>query len=152
VKIYLMRHADAVSDEIDPARPLSMKGREQVAKVCEVLAKLGDFKPVEIWHSPLARSRETADLLDVGLKLNVPLFLKPGLTPDDDPANIADILGSETREIVIVGHEPHLGVLASMMVHGPSRPGVYYPFSKAGIVALTREGKAWRSKWIVRSP
>jgi len=38
------------------------------------------------------------------------------------------------------------------MVHGSSRPGVYYPFSKAGIVALTREGKAWKSKWLVRSP
>jgi phosphohistidine phosphatase len=152
VKIYLMRHADAVSDEIDPVRPLSAKGRDQVGRVCEALAKLGDFKPVEIWHSSLARSKETAELLNEGMKLKAPVILKSGLTPDDDPARIAQLLSLETKEIAIVGHEPHLGVLASLMVHGPARPGVYYPFSKAGIVALTLDGKGWKSKWLVRSP
>jgi phosphohistidine phosphatase len=152
VKIYLMRHADAVSDEIDPVRPLSAKGRDQVGRVCEALAKLGDFKPAEIWHSPLARSNETAHLVDEGMRLGVPVLLKPGITPEDDPARIAQILYSEKREILVVGHEPHLGVLASLMVHGPARAGVYYPFSKAGIVALTREGKGWKAKWLVRSP
>jgi phosphohistidine phosphatase len=152
VKIYLMRHADAVSDEIDPVRPLSAKGRDQVGRVCETLTQLGDFKPVQIWHSPLARSKETAALLDEGMKLRAPILLKPGLTPEDDPSRIAEVLESETREIAVVGHEPHLGVLASLMVHGPSQPGVYYPFPKAGVVALTREGKAWKAKWLVRSP
>lgn len=147
-----MRHADAVSDEIDPVRPLSAKGRDQVSRVCEALGKLGDFKPVEIWHSPLARSRETASLVDTGLKLNAPLLLKAGLTPEDDPSRIASILDAENKEILVVGHEPHLGVLASLMVHGPVRAGVYYPFSKAGVVSLTREDKGWKSKWLVRSP
>jgi phosphohistidine phosphatase len=150
--IFLMRHADAVSDEVDPVRPLSEKGREQVARVCEALRKVPGFAPVEIWHSPLARSRETAALLDEGMKLGVPLVLKSGLTPEDDPARIATLLEAEKRDIAVVGHEPHLGVLASLLVHGPVRSGVYYPFSKAGIVAFSREGKGWRSQWLVRSP
>jgi phosphohistidine phosphatase len=149
--IYLIRHADAVSDEVDPARPLSPKGREQVARVCAALGK-GSFKPAEIWHSPLVRSRETAELLAQGLKLPAPVILKPGLEPDDDPSVIAALLKAEKADIAAVGHEPHLGVLACLMVHGPTRPAIFFPFPKAGVLALSSDGKRWRSEWLVRSP
>jgi len=148
--IYLMRHADAISDEVDPVRPLSPRGREQVARVCELLRPVADFAPDEIWHSPLARSRETAALLAAGLQLTAPLLLKPGIEPDDDPLKVAAILGAETKAVAVVGHEPLLGVLASVMVHGP-RPGVYYPFPKAAVLALTRDDGTWRAQWLVRS-
>ena len=150
--IYLMRHADAVSDEENPVRPLSPRGREQVARVCRILQKGPPFNPEEIWHSPLARASETASLLAEGLKLTAGLVLKPGLAPDDDPGAIAALLARETRDIAVVGHEPHLGVLASLMVHGPLLRGVYFPFSKAGLMALSSDGKGWRSEWMVRSP
>jgi phosphohistidine phosphatase len=150
--IFLMRHADAVSDEEDPVRPLSRKGREQVGRVCALLKKNPAFKPDEIWHSPLARSRETADLLAKGLGLKAPLMGVAGISPDDDPSRIAAVLDAAEGDIAVVGHEPHLGVLASIMVHGPDRSGVFYPFPKASVLALTREGKRWRSEWLVRSP
>jgi phosphohistidine phosphatase len=150
--IYLIRHADAVSDEENPARPLSAKGREQVAKVCGILRKRSGFKPREIWHSPLDRSRETAELLVQGLRLTAPLVLTPGLTPDDDPAKIAAVLETEAGDIAIVGHEPHLGVLSSLMVHGPERPATYFHFPKAGVLALSPDGRRWRPEWLVKSP
>jgi phosphohistidine phosphatase len=147
--IYLMRHADAVSDEEDPARPLSAKGRDQVARVCAALATRGGFKPAEIWHSPLSRSRETAELLAQGLGLAAPLVQTQGLRPNDDPAMIAPILERAKADIAVVGHEPHLGVLASLMEFGPER-GTYHCFPKAGILALSLDGKRWRSRWLVR--
>jgi phosphohistidine phosphatase len=150
--IYLMRHADAVSDEVDPVRPLSAKGRDQVARVCKAVQKAEAFNPEEIWHSPLARSRETAELLAQGLALGARLVPADGLRPDDDPARVAGILASEKRDIAIVGHEPHLGLLASLMVHGPSHRTLHFPFSKGGLLALSRKDGAWRSAWIVRSP
>jgi phosphohistidine phosphatase len=150
--IYLIRHADAVSDEENPVRPLSSRGREQVGGVCKILAKESVFRPAEIWHSPLARSRETAELLARGLGLAAPLVLKPGLEPDDNPGKIAAVLAAEVREIAIVGHEPHLGVLAALMVDGPERAGIFYPFPKAGVLALSRKGKRWRPEWLARSP
>jgi phosphohistidine phosphatase len=149
--IYLMRHADAVSDEVDPARPLSRRGHEQVARVCEILAKDGTFGPVEVWHSPLVRSRETAELLVRGLGLRVPILLKPGLEPDDDPAQIACDLMEEKRDVAVVGHEPHLGVLTTLIAHAGTRHPVYYPFPKAGVVALYIDGDSWKSRWLVRS-
>ena len=150
--IYLMRHADAVSDEVDPVRPLSPKGRDQVRRVCSVLARDPKFRPAELWHSPLARSRETAELLDRGLNLGARLVLVQGISPDDDPSGIAAVLERSATDVAVVGHEPHLGVLASLMVHGPERSGIFYPFPKAGVLALARDGTRWRSDWLVRSP
>jgi phosphohistidine phosphatase len=150
--IYLMRHADAVSEEEDPARPLSAKGRDQVARVCAALRTGPGFNPSEVWHSPLARARETAELLAQSLELSAPLVLTSGLRPNDDPGKIAAILDSHDGELAVVGHEPHLGVLASMMVRGPECGSVYYPFPKAGVLALSREGKRWRAGWLVRLP
>ena len=150
--IFLMRHADAVSEEVDPARPLSKRGREQVARVCAALRGNPVFKPAEIMHSSLVRSRETAELLAAGLKLAAPLVRTDGIEPDDDPARIAAVLESFGADVAVVGHEPHLGALASLMVHGPERSGVFYPFPKAGVLALSREGGRWRADWLVRSP
>jgi phosphohistidine phosphatase len=150
--IYLMRHADAVSEEVNPVRPLSRKGRDQVARVCATLQKGPGFEPAEIWHSPLARSRETAELLARGLGLAAPLVLVPGISPEDDPSRIAAVLEAAESDVALVGHEPHLGVLASLLVHGPERSGIFYPFSKASVLALTRDGERWRSEWLVRSP
>jgi phosphohistidine phosphatase len=150
--IYLMRHADAVANDVDAVRALSPKGREQVAKVCAALSKVPSFRPVEIWHSPLLRSKETASLLAEGLGLSAPQLLKPGLEPDDDPGIIAAVLRDEQRDIAIVGHEPHLGVLSSMMVHGPKPGTIFFPFPKAGVLALARREKGWRSEWLVRAP
>jgi phosphohistidine phosphatase len=150
--IYLIRHAHAVSAEEDPVRPLSAKGREQVAEVCGALRGGPGFKPAEIWHSPLARSRETAELLAAGLGLSVPLVLTPGLEPDDDPARIAAVLAAEGRDIAVVGHEPHLGCLAALLAEGPERAGAFVAFRKAGVLALLRKGKRWRPEWLARSP
>jgi phosphohistidine phosphatase len=150
--IFLMRHADAVADEVNPVRPLSQKGREQVARVCAALRKNPGFRPGEIMHSSLERSRETAELLAKGLKLASPLVPTRGIEPDDDPRRIAAVLESSKGDVAVVGHEPHLGVLASLLVHGPERAGVYYPFPKAGVLALSRDGERWRSEWLVRSP
>jgi phosphohistidine phosphatase len=150
--IYLMRHADAVSEEEDSARPLSARGRDQVARVCAALLGRPGFKPSEIWHSPLVRSRETAELLAKGLGLRAPLVETAGLRPNDDPAGMAAVLAASKQDVAVVGHEPHLGVLASLMVRGPECAGVYYPFAKAGLLALSNDGKRWRTEWLVRSP
>jgi phosphohistidine phosphatase len=150
--IFLMRHADAVSDEVNPARPLSQRGREQVARVCAALSGNPGFNPAEIMHSSLVRSRETAELLAKGLKLAAPLVQTDGIEPDDDPGRIAAVLEASGTDVAVVGHEPHLGVLASLLVHGPRRTGVYYPFPKAGVLALSREGRRWRSEWLIRTP
>jgi len=150
--IYLIRHAHAVTADEDPRRPLSAKGRSQVDEVCRVLREEGGFGPAEFWHSSLVRSRETAELLARGLGLEAPLVPKPGLEPEDDPAGIAAVLEKEGRDIAVVGHEPHLGSLAALMIAGPGRAPAALSFAKAGVLALSRKGGRWRPRWLARGP
>ncbi len=122
--LYLVRHAHAVTAEENPARPLSDRGREQVAQLVNYFRQSGAFNPAEIWCSTLIRSREAASLLAVGLNLQVPLLECPDLEPEADPGRKLTRIAAATRDLAIVGHEPHLGMLAALLLDGsrPSRP------------------------------
>src|SRR5882757_4017436 len=117
MQLYLIRHADAVSAEENPARPLSERGLRQVAQLVAHFLHSGTLRPGEIWHSPLTRSGETATVLAAGLNLAIPLVEQPGLEPEDDPRDTIERLAHATGDLAIVGHEPHLGALAALLIH-----------------------------------
>ena len=52
MQLYLIRHAHALAEEIDPDRPLSPKGRAQIKKLARFLQAKSAFAPAELWHSP----------------------------------------------------------------------------------------------------
>lgn len=146
--LYLVRHAHAVAAEKDKERPLSRRGRKQVRTLVRWMRKTGTFQPEEIWHSPLVRSRQTAELLAGRAKSLAPLVLVDGLEPDDDVRRIARRLRSPSGAIGIVGHEPHLSALASLLVTGKSTPARFV-MKKCAVLALKREGARWRVCWHV---
>ena len=146
MNLFLIRHAHAVDVEENPLRPLSARGRTQVAQLVAFFRVDGRLTPAEIWHSPLVRSRETAALLATGLQLNAPLIEKSGLEPEDNPRAWVGPLIREKTDIAIVGHEPHLGVLATLLVHGSDRE-LHFEFKKGGVLALERTGERWVVKW-----
>ena len=147
---HLIRHAQASYDEDDRVRALSARGRVQVERLCALLGP--SFRPEEVWHSPLVRARETAELLVRGLGLGPVFRVRPELEPDSDPGPVAALLDAADRPILVVGHEPNLSVLASMMVRGSPPPGSL-GFAKAGTMALRRgEGGRWAAEWVVRAP
>lgn len=146
--LYLIRHADAVDLHPDAARPLSDRGREQVKTLASFLERSGAFAPDEIWHSPLVRARETAELLAKGAKLSGAVREVADLRPEDDPRAIARRVGPERRSIALVGHEPHLGALASLLVTGQALP-VVFVMKKGATLALEPDGSRWQVRWHV---
>jgi phosphohistidine phosphatase len=143
---YIIRHAHAVDLVPDHARTLSSKGRSQVARLAEFLSHGGDFTPDEIWHSPLVRARETAMLLAGPLKLTQVVKEAPGLLPDSDPHVMAAALLESGRSIAVVGHEPHLGALASLLVTGRmARPVVV--MNTCAALAVDGGGSFWQVRW-----
>lgn len=156
--LYLIRHAHAVSEQENPARPLSEQGRDQVRKVAEFLRRCPTFQPDQLWHSPLARSRQTAELLDAGLARDLIRVETPGLTPYDAPQATALRLEGHAPgiNIAVVGHEPHLGALAAHLLRGRESAS-FFGFKKCAVLALesTREPRKkspfsrWRVRWFV---
>ncbi len=152
--LYLVRHAHAVSEEEDPARPLSLRGVEDSERVARFLAAGKQFSPVQVWHSSLQRARQTAQILVREGKWDVALVEKPDLLPENDPAEIAQRVGqlSGIAELAIVGHEPHLSGLATLLVRGKSAP-VAIEMKKGAVLALENSGdlhkKTGEPRWIV---
>ena len=60
--LYLVRHGDAVGADVNPTRPLSEEGREEVLKVAHHLKK-NRIEVDHIWHSGKVRAIETAEII-----------------------------------------------------------------------------------------
>ena len=155
MKLFLVRHSHALPDTDDPRRPLSAPGRETTQKVAAFFLANGALASARaVWYSPLARAKETAELLVKGLGLDALLIEAPGLLPGDDPAWVADRLEQVDKTVMIVGHEPHLGALATLLVRGKLKP-VGFDLKKTAILAMEkgggnhkRSGRAcWRVRW-----
>lgn len=143
--LHLIRHGHALSADEDVARPLSPRGRADVTALATRLRAEG-LAPAAIWHSPLRRARETAALLAQHAQpAGQPIMLigKSHLQSEDDPAKIARLLAElpPRATLAIVGHEPHLGALATLLVTGRAEPAKF-AFETAGLFTLApAEGK-----------
>lgn len=146
--LYLVRHADAVDLADDAARPLSRHGRNQIETLTRALGPRRAVQPTEIWHSPLVRARETAQLLAQGLRSEAPLSVHAELVPDAEPQAVMTKLQQAKGAIALVAHEPLLSALASLLVAGAASP-VVFAMPKAAIVALDYGVRRYRVRWHV---
>ena len=146
--IYLIRHAHARAGADDAARPLSARGRRQAAALARWLARRERFAATEIWHSPLVRARETARPLAGRSGPRRQLREIAGLAPDDAPPPVADKLRRVRRSVAIVGHEPHLSALATLLLTGHAGPAAVV-LKKGAVLALERTGRHWQVRWLV---
>ncbi len=148
MKLYLVRHAHAVSDAENPARPLSGKGREVALAMGHWLRGNAAVDVVEVWHSPLVRARETAELVVEGSRMKARLREASGLLPEDDVTAMAAALGRHGDSVMIVRHEPHLGLLAGRLL-GIEAGSV--EFKKGAVLCLERilRGAPWTLRWHV---
>lgn len=157
--LHLVRHVHAVTAEENPQRPLSPRGRAEAARLVRFFLGNGQFRPAQLWHSPLKRSRETADELIRRLGLDLVQVEIPGLLPEDDAQQLAERLQLHPRDrgdLAIVGHEPHLGALAALLVTGRKRSGLFR-LKKGDVLTLQiadgvhkKTGfNRWRVRWHV---
>lgn len=114
MRLYLVHHADAVGPEVDTRRPLSAEGREQAERLA-ARAKAADIMPGVIWHSGKLRARQTAEPFWRACNPLAEFMMVRGLAPDDPPEIIRDALAAESRDVMLVGHIPHLSALVQLM-------------------------------------
>lgn len=148
MEIYLIRHADAADAEEDAVRRLSARGRAQVRKMAAFLRRSGAFRPAVLWHSPLVRARETAELLARHIPLEIPLKRIANLEPEAAPEAVARQLQIVRKSVAIVGHEPHLSSLATLLV-APDAGEPAFVMKKGSVLALERTGSRWVVRWHV---
>jgi len=147
VKVYLVQHGEAEPESVDPARPLSERGRSDVRCVAARAGRLA-VEVRQIRHSGKTRAEQTAALFADALSPPDGVIAVSGLAPKDDVAPVANALAGESQPVMLVGHLPFLERLASRLVTGDAeRPVVR--FVGAGVVCLERKDARWLVSWIL---
>ena len=146
--LYLVQHAEAKKEEEDPSRPLSEGGIQDITKVALYVSQL-NIPISKIFHSTKLRARQTGEILFENLRPMKGISETDGLAPLD-AANIwAERLKDITDDIFLVGHMPHLGRLASLLLFGNADNNII-SFKMAGVVCLKREDAgAWSLQWML---
>lgn len=146
--LYLVQHAEAKREEEDPSRPLSEKGLADIKKISAYVEKL-NLRAARIFHSGKTRALQTAEILAQHLKPEKGISQTDGLAPLDDPQIWFERLFRITDDIMLVGHLPHLGKLASLLLSGDAQKDIV-TFKMAGIVCLMRnENGEWSLQWMI---
>ena len=146
MKLYLIQHARAKTEEEDPERGLTEEGISE-AQMCFAFFSRQKPKPQVIWHSGKKRALQTAEILKDRLGYQGPVSEHPSLSPNDDVKLIAKELERGERDTAVVGHMPHLDKLASFLLTGDENGGVI-SFRNSGVVCLERQEFAWRISWM----
>ncbi len=143
--VYLVQHAEAKSEQEDPARPLTDRGREEVQRVARHAARIG-LKVAEIRHSGKLRAKQTAEILAEHLSPPHGIREMKGLSPMDDPTEAKGVVEASQEPLMLVGHLPHLSRLASALLVGdPGREVIR--FRMGGVVCLSKIEGGWVVKW-----
>lgn len=139
MKLYVLRHAEAApqgSGASDEARQLTERGKARMAEAARGLRRLGlEFDA--ILTSPFARALQTAAIVAAEYDNNpVPQSL-PELATGVAAARVVAALAPLARhaQVLIVGHEPQLSGVVSLLLTGSSER-VNLQFKKGGCVAL----------------
>ncbi len=135
MEIYLLRHGEAVPRGTpgypNDDRPLTEDGTVKMTESARGIAKVVDRIDV-IVSSPLIRAVDTAKIAAEALGFNKKILTTEYLIPGYPQRNLFDFLKELNKEksIMLVGHEPHLGYLASFML---GTTGHIIEFKKGGI-------------------
>jgi phosphohistidine phosphatase len=148
--LYLVQHGDAEKEEEDPSRPLTPRGKEDVARTASSLAGIETVAP-RILHSGKLRAEQTAEIIASSLKPSSRRGLSgtDGLAPLDDPGTWEDRLKYMTEDIMLVGHLPHLGRLSSLLLCGDKERDAV-AFRMGCVVCFGRAEKGlWSLQWMI---
>ncbi len=148
MKLYLVQHGEAEEADVDPQRRLTDKGRRDVETVAAFLKPLG-LAVNAIWHSGKPRAQQTAEVLLEAIVADEGMLRRDGLSPNDEVAPVADEIGERTSDLMVVGHMPFLGRLASLLLTGNEDAGPV-AYQRGGVVCLEGgEGRPWQVRWIL---
>jgi len=143
--LYFLRHGIAVDQGTagyrkDSERPLTDKGEAKTWQTAKALGAL-EVSFDLVLSSPYVRARQTAEIIAQALKLKKKLQLIDTLKPGGDSRVLVRVLtglASAPESVLLVGHEPDLSQLVSLLVSGDKGMGLV--FKKGGLCKVGTDG------------
>lgn len=122
----------------DSDRSLTEDGVRKTTRVAKTFAKKVPELDL-IVHSPYLRARQTAEIF-AGVYPDVKMKESKNLVPMEKARMVLPLLSGlgESKKVMLVGHEPNLSSLASLLITGSERPVL--EFKRAGIAGISCSG------------
>jgi phosphohistidine phosphatase len=158
MNLYLLRHGLAVEPGTanyskDSDRPLTPKGERKLSKIAEAMENL-ELSLDWILSSPYVRARQTAQIVADGLDLRKKLEMSETLTPTGSTKKLIETIQHREpppEEVLLVGHEPYLSELISLLVSGNNE--LMVTMKKGGLCKLSAEvlehGRCATLEWLL---
>ena len=156
--LYILRHGIATEPDArmfakDADRPLTPEGKRKLGQVAGAMEALGLSFDL-ILSSPYLRARQTAEIIAESLKARKRLELSDSLTPGGSAKKLVDLLNHlrpAPESVLLVGHEPYLSALISLLVSGDASFAVV--MKKGGLCKLSAEsltpGRCATLEWLL---
>ena len=139
--------------ENDADRPLIPKGARRLHSVAAAMKKL-ELSFDLILSSPFVRAKQTAEIVATELKLKKRIEFFGGLVPGGNPKALIhalDELKPSPDNVLLVGHEPYLSRLISLLVSGHADAVI--EMKKSGLCKLDvvelQLGQCARLAWLL---
>jgi phosphohistidine phosphatase len=145
MKLFFLRHGKADWpnwDKPDDERPVTPEGKDEVAAVAKLLARL-EIAPA-IVTSPLPRASQTAEI--AGKCLNQKVRVDPLLRPGFDVGKLKKLLKDFPGDsLMVVGHEPDFTQIIFHLTGGRTK------LSKAGVALIELNATSMKGelRWLV---
>src|SRR4051812_6503628 len=125
MKVFLIRHAIAHERNRarwpdDALRPLTPAGRRKFVKAARGLAVVLP-KSAALLTSPFVRARDTADILAKSLGHRTVTECEELASGEPAHEVFALLSARKQKAVILVGHEPNLGILLSACLHEHAR-------------------------------
>jgi phosphohistidine phosphatase len=158
MNVYILRHGVAVERGSadyaqDADRPLTPKGERKLWRSAEAMEALGLSFDL-ILSSPYVRARQTAEIVADAFKARKKLEFSDALTPGGSPKELIQLLNSlnpAPEDVLLVGHEPYLSGLLSLLISGDSSFAIV--MKKGGLCKLAAEplkhGRCASLEWLL---
>ena len=158
MNLYILRHAIAIERgtpgyENDAERPLTPKGERKLGRIARAMRRL-DLELDLVLTSPYVRARQTAERVVEVLKLEKRMEFTDTLIPGGDSTALVNLISSHPQapeNVLLVGHEPYLSGLVSLLVAGAE--GFVVELKKGGLCKLTvdqlKHGRCAELSWLL---
>lgn len=145
MKLILVRHGIAeTSASSDRERALTSEGRGRTRRAAQGLARMVDGK-TRILTSPYVRAVQTAKIIADALDPEPKVKEVEQLALGGEGAGLMDLVGDgETATVILVGHEPNLGSIASWLLVGEDDLSIV--FKKSAALCIGFGGKPGAGK------
>src|SRR5689334_11714236 len=119
MRLFLVRHAEALPGHPDELRPLTPAGRRAASALGERLRDGGEA-PDLVLTSPLLRARETGTAL--GRAAGCPVEPDERLAPGATAESVRAAVEGRGERVAVVAHQPDCSRIAASLTGDPEPP------------------------------